>query len=232
MRCQKVRSCLSAYCNDELTGRAARRVSDHLTNCTVCRGEEQQLRSIMQGSRELNTFKVSAGFNNRLLDRIAHERFAETRTKAYFPKPVPSLWVRRLVPILATAFLAAFVVISNFTKSNNALKVDQLAVNQDHSLNDDYLTVQPVNNPNMTSTLRQGWSLDEQLNRSERITRISQQLISNSPFNYYGQGNAVNVSTRSFGPVPFVEGFYRVRPVFRVFESTTPNANKEESVTY
>jgi len=232
MRCQKVRSCLSAYCNDELTGRAARRVSGHLTGCSGCRAEEQQIRSFMHSKMELNSYKVSEGFNNRLLDRIAHERFAETRTKAYFPKPAPSLLVRRLVPVLATAVLAAVVVTTSFKGNNNVESEDQFATSSDQSLNNDYLTVQPVNNPNLTSMLRKGWSLDDQLNRSARINRISQQLTGGYPFNNYGQGNAINVSTRSNAPVPFVEGFYRVRPVFRVFESANPNASKEGSVTY
>lgn len=232
MRCQKVRSCLSAYCNEELSGRALRRVSDHLTTCNGCREEEQQYRSIMQESREMNIVKVSQDFNNRLLDRIARERFAETRTRAYLPKPVPSFVFRRLVPVLATAFLATFVFITAFNGSNDIPTNDSFAVNSDLTLSDDYLTVQPVNNPNMTSMLRKGWSLDEQLERSERINRITRQLTIDFPFNYYGQGNAINVSTRTNSPVPFIDGFYRVRPVLNVFESAGSNANKEAAVTY
>jgi hypothetical protein len=207
-------------------------MSDHLTTCSGCRAEEQQYRSITESGRELNTFKVSEGFNNRLLDRIARERFSETRAKAYFPKPAPSLLIRRLVPVLATAFLAAFVVIANFYGDDETKRPESFAASTDQTLYDDYLTVQPVNNPNMTSTLRKGWSLDEQLDRSERINRISRQLTMDFPFNYYEQGNATNVSTRTYSPVPFVDGFYRVRPVFRIFEPTNPNLSKEATVSY
>jgi hypothetical protein len=205
-------------------------VSDHLATCSGCRAEEQHYRSIMKGEQELNTFRVSEGFNNRLLDRIAHERFAETRTKAYFPKPAPSILFRRVIPVVVTAFLAVAVVITNYSP-DKIIQLESFAAGE-VQLDDAYLTAQPVNNPNLTSTLRQGWTLDDQLARSDRINRISQQLTFAFPFDCYYQGNAVNVSTRSSRPVPYVDGFYRIRPVITVFESANPNANKEAAVTY
>ncbi len=230
MRCQKVRSYLSAYCNSELMGSASSGVSDHLATCEGCRAEEQVFRALLKDGRELNSYRVSEGFNNRLLDRIAHERFAETRTKAYFPKPAPSFLMRRLVPILVTAGLAVAVVISNLSPSKIA-QTDSFAVDNSR-LDDSYLTAQPVNNPNVSGLLHKGWTLGEQLARQDRINRISQQLTFDFPFSYYNQGNAVNVSTSASSAVPFVDGFYRVRPVFRVFESANPNASKEAEVTY
>ncbi len=229
MRCQKVRSCLSVFCNDELTGSALSGVSDHLAGCAECRAEEQHYRSLLKGGQELNTFRVSEGFNNRLLDRIAHERFAETRTKAYFPGSVPSLFVRRVIPIVVTAFMAVAVVITNYSPDNN-LQLKSFAAG-DVEL-DDYRTVQPIDNPNLTGMMHKGWSLDDQLARSERINRISQQLTSGLPFDYYYQGNALNVSTRTSQPRPFVEGYYRIWPVITIFEPANPNANKEGEVTY
>lgn len=230
MRCQKVRSYLSAYCNDELTGSATSGVSDHLATCESCRAEEQHFRELLKGGKELNFYRVSEGFNNRLLDRIAHERFAETRTKAYFPKAAPSLLLRRVVPILVTASLVAAVVITNLSPSQNS-PTDEIAANG-VQLDDSYLTVQPENNPHMSVMLHKGWTLGDQLARQERLDRISQQLTFDFPFNYYNQGNAVNVSTRSASQVPFNEGFYRVRPVIRVYESADPNTSKEPEVTY
>ncbi len=230
MRCQKVRSYLSAYCNDELTGSATSGVSDHLATCEGCRAEEQHYRELLKGGKELNSYRVSEGFNNRLLDRIAHERFSETRARAYFPKAAPSLLLRRVVPILVAASLVAAVVITNLSPSQNS-PTDEIAANG-VQLDDSYLTAQPENNPHMSATLHKGWTLGDQLARQERIDRISQQLTFDFPFNYYSQGNAVNVSTRSASQVPFNEGFYRVRPVIRVYESANPNASKEPEVTY
>ncbi len=230
MHCQKVRSYLSAYCNDELTGSATSGVSDHLATCEGCRTEEQHFRELLRSGKELNSVRVSEGFNNRLLNRIAHERFAETRTKAYFPKAAPSLLIRRVVPILVSACLVAAVVITNLSPSKNST-ADEFSAGG-VQLDDSYLTVQPDNNPHVSAMLHKGWTLGDQLARQDRIDRISQQLTFDFPFNFYNQGSAVNVSTRSVNQVPFNEGFYRVRPVIRVYESANPNTNKEPEVTY
>lgn len=230
MRCQKVRSCLSAFCNDELTGSAFAKVSDHLATCAGCQAEEQYYRAVFKGSQELKSHRVSEGFNNRLLERIAHERFAETRSRAYFPKNTPLILVRRVIPILATTFLVVAVVTTNFLPKNSP-QPESLAVNN-QPLDDSYLTAQPVNNPNMTGTLKLDWTLDEQLARSDRMDRISRQLTFDSPFNYFNQGNALNVSTSSSQSTPFVDGYYRVRPVITVFEPAAPNINKEAEATY
>jgi len=233
MRCQKVRSCLSAFCNDELTGSTFAKVSDHLASCAECRAEEQHYRTLLKGKEDLNVFRVSEGFNNRLLDRIAHERFAETRTKAFLPNNAPSIVIRRVVPILATSFLAVALLVINFWPKYDS-QPDGLAnmAVQGDQLDDSYLTVQPINNPNMTGTLRQGWTLSEQLARSDRMNRISRQLTSALPFDNYYQGNAVNVSSSTLQPVPYVAGYYRIVPVIRVFEPANSNASKEAEVTY
>jgi hypothetical protein len=229
MRCQKVRSYLSAYCNDELTGSASSGVSDHLATCEGCRTEEQHFRELLKGGKELNAYRVSDGFNNRLLDRIAHERFAETRTRPYFPKSAPSLLIRRLAPILVTAGLVVAVVITNFSPNKNS-QTDDFAVG-DVQL-DDYRTVQPVDNPNMSGMLHKDWTLGDQLARQDRINRISRQLTFDFPFNYYNQGNGVNVGARTSSPAPYVDGFYRIQPVIRVYESANRNTSKEPEVTY
>jgi len=230
MHCQKVRSYLSAYCNDELTGSASSGVSDHLATCAGCRAEEQQFRDLLKDGRELNIYRVSEGFNNRLLDRIAHERFAETRTKAYFPKSAPSFLIRRLAPILITACLATVAVIANFSPNKN-LQTEEFVLGS-VQLDDAYLTAQPENNPNLSGMLHKDWNLDHQMARQDRINRISRQLTSDFPFNYYNQGNAVNVSARSLSTAPYVDGNYRFRPVIRVFESAGPDTSKETEVTY
>ena len=151
MRCQKVRSYLSAYCNDELSGSVLRKVSDHLTACDHCRSEEIHYRELRSNAGTINTYKVSDGFNNRLLDRIAKERFNETRTKAYLPKAAPSIIIRRVVPILVTACLAIVIIMSNFTGDEESQPTNYASTNG--QLDDSYRTVQPVNNPNMTGMM-------------------------------------------------------------------------------
>ena len=231
MRCQKVRSYLSAYCNDELSGRLPVALSDHLTNCKNCRQEEQNFREIMRSSKELESIQVSEGFNNRLLDRIAHERFAETRTKALLPKPAPTFLVRRLMPAFVTAALIVFVGINYFSTENNA-RSDITLANSSQSINDSYLTAQPLNNPNLTGTLHKGWTLDGQLARSERINRISNQLTYRSPFSLAGSRTSTSVTTSTYGLGPYVSGFYRIRPVIRVFHAPRSVTDKEEETIY
>jgi hypothetical protein len=230
MRCQKVRSYLSAYCNEELIGSAMRKVSDHLTTCEHCRAEEASYRELKKGANEILTYRVSEGFNNRLLDRIAKERFAETRTKAYFPKAAPSILLRRVVPIFVTACLAVAIVVTNFN-GNGSSPADDLAV-ADKQTDDSYRTVQPTNNPNLASMMHKGWTLNGAIARSDRINRISQQLTLDLPFDYYGQSNAVNVANRSVRPTPYLEGFYRIHPVIVIFESAKSNSAKEAEVKY
>ncbi len=230
MRCQKVRSCLSAFCNGELTGRRFSTVSDHLAICSGCRAEEQNYRSLLKVGQAVNSYRVSDGFNNRLLDRIAHERFAETRSKAYFPKPAPSIIIRRVIPIALTVILVVAVVITNYAPDSNSLP-GSLAIGNVQS-DDAYRTAQPIDNPNLTGTLRKGWTLDEQLARSDRISRILQKPTFDIPFDNYYRGNAYNVSTSSSRPVPYVDGYYRIQPVITVFGTTASNANKEAEVTY
>jgi hypothetical protein len=206
-------------------------LSDHLTICKSCQQEEQHFRAIQRAGKEMNTYKVSEGFNNQLLDRIAHERFAETRTKAYLPKAAPSQLLRRLVPAVVTAALVVFVGM-NFYSPQNQTGSDMKMAGGSRSIDDSYLTAQPLNNPNLTGTLNKGWSLDAQLARSERINRISNQLTFNSPFSLSGGNSNVNVTTRSFGSGPFVSGFYRIRPVIRIFHSPHSITVKEGQAIY
>ena len=101
MRCRKVRSFLSAYCNDELTGRKRLAVREHLSTCCDCRREEAFYGSMKTAAGELPGLSVSADFNPQLLNRIARERFAETRTRAFLPRRAPIVSWSRAVPILA-----------------------------------------------------------------------------------------------------------------------------------
>ncbi|MCK4462475.1 MAG: zf-HC2 domain-containing protein, partial [candidate division Zixibacteria bacterium] len=111
MRCRKVRSFLSAYCRDELQSNRRRQVSEHLLACPACRRQETVCRDMNTTLQEMPTLKATDGFNQRLLQRVAQERFAETRTKAYQPKSAPLFLWRKLVPVMATACIALLAVI-------------------------------------------------------------------------------------------------------------------------
>ena len=90
MRFRKTRSLLSAFCNGELSGRKHEKVRKALADDEALRREEAVFESIRKASRELPEKTVSDDFNARLLDRIARERFAETRSSAYLPKAAPT----------------------------------------------------------------------------------------------------------------------------------------------
>lgn len=102
MHCRKVRSLLSAACSDELDSRQQAVVKDHLVSCPSCRKEASYYSSLRLAARELPKRTPSEDFNTRLLNRIAQERFQETRTRAYLPRRAPRLTWRTLAPVLVT----------------------------------------------------------------------------------------------------------------------------------
>ncbi len=235
MRCRKVRSYLSAYCNDEVAGRDLVAIQEHLSTCGACRREESLFRSMREGSRELRAGSLSRDFNARLLDRIAHERFQETRTRAYFPRPsVPILSWRRVAPVLASVSVVALAAVFVLAPGHDrAIPTYASSSPGSSSLDDSYLTVQPDANPNMTSNLKKNWSLDKQLAQAERTNQISGMLTSSGGFatmDYrealpwiYGYG----IVESPFGPV-----VVRIRPVLRVYESSGSTGAKEDQEVY
>lgn len=206
MRCQRVRSCLSAYCKDELTGREVLAVREHLSICPACRKEEVLVRNMEAAAHELPKTALSGDFNTRLLNRIAQERFAETRTKAYLPQRAPRFAWRTLAPALTSALVIAVVAIGFMTSPQQS---NDTATGLAQS--DDYRTVQPINNPNM---LHKNWSLRGQLAQTERLGRISGMLTASSNF--------TNVASQSphgwAGQNPYFQELLRMRPVIRVYQ--------------
>ncbi|MEA3296650.1 MAG: zf-HC2 domain-containing protein [candidate division Zixibacteria bacterium] len=218
MRCRKVRSCLSAYCRGELTGRKELAISDHLLTCAGCRREEAIFRNLVRTVGEIPAISVSDDFNARLLNRIARERFAGMRTKAYLPKNAPVFLWRRVVPVAATACLAVLAVIATLSLPYNSGTpgIAQSA----HKLDDSYLTVQPDSNPNMTVNLRKDWSLSTQLARAERINRISHTITPAGGFGSWGNNHQlIRMVSLSSRPLPYVANYFRVRPVVRIYIS-------------
>ena len=230
MRCRKVRSFLSAYCHDELNSRHKLTMSEHLLTCSACRREEDIYRQMAETSERLPSVEISDDFNTKLLNRIAQERFAETRTQAYLPKAAPLLVWRRLAPVVLTACLAVFAVISLVPNDDSSSPM--LAGDQTNELNDSYLTVQPTTNPHMTVNMEKNWSLDRQFARAERIREISNSII---PAGSFGgqQYQLTSSGTHLTGqPVPYLLGQYRMRPVVKIYVLPQSTTRQEGSKPY
>ena len=147
MRCQKVRSCLSAYCKNELTDKKNREVAAHLELCSDCRKEYSGMKEMVGALGKLSSETVTEDFNAKLLSRIAEERFKETRAKAYLPKSAPLFGWQKILPVVATACLVlAFVFtggISILDNDDNGSVMVAVNNNAGDNLDDDYLTVLP-----------------------------------------------------------------------------------------
>ena len=161
MRCRKVRYFLSAYCKDELGGRRKLAVSEHLSHCSACRREEVIYRTLNDTKAEMPGFKVSADFNNKVMDRIARERFSETRTKAYLPKKAPVLAWGKAVPAFVSVCMVVLIAVSFMSGGLQDMNNGMMATSN-NNVDDSYLTVQPTHNPNMTVNMNDNWSLNEQ----------------------------------------------------------------------
>lgn len=234
MRCRKVRSLLPAFSSDELTGRRQVAVREHLSTCASCRQELIVYRSLRDAGRSEPAYSVSEDFNQRLLNRIARERFAETRTRAHLPRPAPWLSWTRWVPATLAAALVAVVGLTMFMPlTDSPVGVDRFAGVAGNG-DDAYLTVQPVNNPNVTSRMKRNWSLQDQLARTARLNRVSNHLASSSGFVVFGdQVNSRVVTVSQSGNSPFGRDYFKMRPVIRVYNSTaTAPANGEDGRIY
>lgn len=228
MRCRRIRSCLSAYCREELTPAQQLAVSEHLSTCPDCRREESEYRALLEAAVQVPSRKVSPDFTTQLFNRIAQERFAETRTKAYLPKRAPLVRWQVAAPVLASACVLALVAFTAFWPG-----VDQpggmMAGVSDEQL-PRHLTVQPTHNPNMTVSLEKDWSLAAQMARAERLNRLSQAVGAQVEFHGLGSSyGATNVAARN-GAAPYISDFYRIRPVLRDYQN--PDAAREVNNTY
>jgi hypothetical protein len=227
MRFRKTRSLLSAFSNDELSDRKQELVRDKLAGSELLRREEAVFRSIRKAAGELPELRVSDDFNARLLNRIARERFAETRTKAYLPRrSVPRIW-RQVVPALAAVALAIFVTINVFVSPDTAPERDVAA---DDLTADLYLTVQPDNNPYMVGGFGRNVSLQQLVAKIDRADELSSFLTSSGIFatNALSRGSDWLVSDAG-DRMPYTRHYYKVLPVFRV---SGPSTTRQEERVY
>ena len=229
MRCRKVRSCLSAFCSDELKGRKRLAVREHLATCSGCRREASLYQSMLEAGRELAGPKVSDDFNARLLNRVAQERFAETRTKAYLPKPAPVIAWGRLAPVMSAVAVMALVV-GWFAMSgpNNGITT----ASNDGSEAAPHMTAQPVDNPNVTGALGKNWSLHQHIQRNDRMARLSKSIMRNVGFNETPMAGLTFRVTRQPGRVPYVTTYFRIQPIIRVYQSSNRMVAQEDDLVY
>lgn len=210
MRFRKIRSYLSAFSNDELSDRKQERVREELADSEALRREESIYRSIRDCCRELPKDSISNDFNARLLNRIARERFAETRSKAYLPRTsTPRAW-GRLVPVLATVATLVIVGISFLALPGGR---QQAIPGTNNALGDSYKTVSSVNNPNMRANVGRKVSLPDMIAIVDRADEISNMLTGNSRFTNVNSGVGSNwIAQTNMVRVPFTIHYYRVVP--------------------
>ena len=214
MHCRKVRSLLSAACSDELDSRREAALKEHLASCGSCRKEASYYKSLRLAAKEIPRKKLSEDFNTRLLNRVAQERFHETRTRAFLPRRAPRLSWRTLAPVVAVSVLV-LAVVGNFYFNDRLFSPNAPTAVLPAPMDDRYLTAQPENNPNLAVGLHQDWSLKQQLARAERLDQISRGLASQYGFsNLHLTSSATNTGSINPALTPF---FLRQQPVYRVY---------------
>ena len=230
MRCRKVRSYLSAYSNDELDGRRLLAVREHLSTCSECRREEAVYRSIRKAGKVMPTAAtLSDDFNTRLLNRIAQERFTETRTKAYMPRTAPRVAWWKVVPSVASVLILVLLAYNTFFYSHPwDINSGQSATAGSSNLDDAYLTAMPTNNPNMVA------NMEALLAKVDRSDLISQTLTNHEGFGGYEFRNPgwTNVNYNQRMLAPYDQYFYNAKPIIRLYKVTTSNNIKGVKKVY
>jgi hypothetical protein len=231
MRCQKARSYLSAYCRDELSSHEQLSVREHLAECASCRREEVIYRSMFQGAKAIETPVLKADFNAKLLNRIAQERFEETRTNAYLPRRAPYLTWPRLIPVVTVLSLALFI-----TFGTNLLKQKDLPIEQNNlraGLDDSYLTVQPENGTNTVARVDKNWSFQSQLAQTERFNRLSGMITREASFGNSESQMGLELIIPPLNSCCLDQApAYKIRPVLRRYDANTTNQVKETLSVY
>jgi hypothetical protein len=229
MRCRKVRSLLSAACSDELEVRQQAAVKDHLASCSSCRKEASYYTTVRQAVDQVPKKSVNQDFNARLLDRLAHERFQQTRTQAYLPRRAPRLSLRVLAPVAVTAALV-LVAVSSFLSMDRSMPGGMPSAQLPSPMDDRYLTIQPTSGHNAALGMGNDWSLRRQLARSERLETVSRELTSHNGF-----GNMHLAGTTSPAGMMYTtasQNYPLRRPVFKVYRITGGSGDREDAQAY
>ncbi len=234
MRCRKARSLLSAACSEELDVRQHAAVREHVASCPSCKREHAIYASIQEAAQELPPEPISDDFNTRLLNRIAEERFAETRTKAFLPKRAPRFQWKTLVSVTVAAGLLAVVTLNVYQPNQQMSSLIPTATTPTAEapthMDDRYLTAQPSGNPNVTVAMEESWTLNQKMAQTERLDQISQRLTSNRAFVNQMTGNSM-VSGQTSGPSQ--RRFFQTPGVtFYIYRVNTPTGGGESDQAY
>ena len=233
MRFRKTRSCLSAYSNDELDARQKEAVREQLAQDETLKREALVFKQIKDGCNELEDIELSDDFNARLLNRIAAERFAETRTKAYLPSRIPGLWWRIAVPAMTTVVIACFGLVGYSAWQNLPEQFQATAQSGEQQLGEDdsYLYASSDKNPNLGRQALQGRSLSSLMARVDRANKISNWMTSGAQYvtnNQLASHQTWSGNARR-SPIPFSIQFYLVRPILKT-KPLAPRTDGEESI--
>ncbi len=188
MRCRRVRSYLSAYCRGELTGQRRQAVREHIDACPECRQEEAVFWEIKKSMSNRPEYKVSDDFNSKLLDRIAKERFRETRTKAYLPKRAPIFGQGKLIPAFASVCLVLVFVMFGGVNFVNSPDEPVMYVGEETTgteLPDDYIIALPEEDkvpPVIVEHAKAGWVFKQKLAKANRMRNLMNRLASRNSF--------------------------------------------------
>jgi hypothetical protein len=103
-----------AYLDGEITGERADSISTHIESCRECRQTSATFRSLSQQINSWQLGSASAGFEQRLQERITNAAIAVSR-KAGFLRLLPRRRASRWVLGLASAALAGILLLSTLT---------------------------------------------------------------------------------------------------------------------
>ena len=229
MRCRKVRSLLSAACSDELEVRQQAAVRDHLASCSSCRKEASYYTIVHQAVDQVPKKSLGQDFNTRLLDRLAHERFQETRTRAYLPHRAPRLSLRILAPVAVTAALV-LVAVSSFLSLKDSISGEMPSAQLPSPMDDRYLTIQPTTGHNAALGMGDDWSLRRQLARSERLETVSRELTSHNGFSNMHLAGMTTPAGVVYTTAS--QDYPLQRPNFKVYRITGGSGDREDAQAY
>lgn len=181
MDCRKARYCLVASFDSPLAEADQKDLKYHLKDCRACRHEAFYYRELFVAETQLEEYKVSDDFNDRLISRI---RLNEAR--ANWPEPHRSArpsrsryWQRVVAPgLFAAAAVASFVFFlpEDAQISDHAPPVTASAPEATRS-------VSPATLPAMATKPRYQYGLINPvtLRHTESLFRLSPYALSNRP---------------------------------------------------
>lgn len=108
MKCKNISTQLSYYVDGECSGSVRKAVSEHLSECAVCREEVKFYKSIKKSLKDLPVRKPSDGYLGRFTDRL---RRSDDKTSVIYP-----VFRKTFIRVAAVAMVVFFVGVLLKTK--------------------------------------------------------------------------------------------------------------------